>query len=71
MDAYNVQKWERVKELARECAVSVQVRDMIELYDWEGRALGHHATVGEAYAFLCGYEHYYTVYKALPLERCK
>ena len=57
MNAYDVAKWERTKEIAKACGVTWKVRETIELYDANGITLGYQPTVDEAFAFLCGYEH--------------
>lgn len=59
MNAQDVQKWERTKELAKSCGVTLRVHDhgTIELHDEYGVGLGHQSTVAETYAFLCGYEY--------------
>jgi len=57
MDIHEINLWERVKEKAEECQVTLKIRDSIELYDEAGVALGNHFTTQEAYAFLNGYEH--------------
>ena len=68
MNAYDVAKWERTKEIAQACGVTWKVRDTIELYDAKGLSLGHQPTIDEAYAFLCGYEHSRTANSAICLK---
>ena len=57
MDAYQIQVWDRCKELAEHCAVTLEVKDSIYITDDRGHALGGFNTVDEVRAFLCGYEH--------------
>ncbi len=57
MNGYEVQRWERTKEIARACGATWRVYECIEFYDNMGFSLGAHGTVAEAFAFICGYEH--------------
>lgn len=57
MDAYDVAKWERCKELAVDLCVTMELHGSFLLRDKRGIALGTQASVEELYAFLCGYEH--------------
>jgi hypothetical protein len=57
MQAYELRTWERVKELAAACKVTIELHSTIAFFDKDKLNLGHFSTVAEAYAFLCGYEH--------------
>jgi hypothetical protein len=58
MTGYQLQKWERTKELAKLCNVTWQLRKDIAFFTVKGLSLGSFETVDEAFAFMCGYEHY-------------
>lgn len=56
MDGYDIQRFERLKEIAKEYDVSVRVHgDKIAFIRDDGMTLGHSATVAEAFAYICGY----------------
>jgi hypothetical protein len=57
MDIHEINLWERLKEKAVECEVTLKIYDAIDIHDANDHSLGTHPTVEEAYAFLNGYEH--------------
>ena len=57
MNATEVAKWERAKQICAACHCTYHVRNRLELYGKNGLTLGHFDTVAEFYSFLCGYEH--------------
>ena len=57
MDAFDVAKWERCKEIAIETGVIITVNETFLLTNkFTQSTLGKLDTLDEVYAYLCGYE---------------
>jgi glutathionylspermidine synthase len=56
MNAYDIARRERTKQIAEANGVTFTVSDNIKFYDKNKLCLGIQKTVDEAYAFMCGYD---------------
>ena len=55
MNVYEIQKWQRCQELARENGLTIELVSSFRLTDKNGLNLGEVETVAELFAFICGY----------------